>query len=689
MDELTRQFLLAPPPLADPADPYERVDLGTTPGTLKLVTRGGTTVHGEATRPARRVLRLRLSTDRSRPRQRRASAIVRDDLDSAPAETRLIDRGIELLGEESRFTLEIASKLSVFGASYELASGSDQSALSSEPLVSGLVQGGFRHAFRLEPHAAVYGGGESYQGPNLRGRVRRGVNVETHGIVGADLAYLNVPFYWSDSGWGVFAHTGAPTRADVGASHLSVFCLDVSGPELDLFLYSGEPREIISAHLGIVGSPGRFPDWALGVWTSRLSYLNAGEAAEILAGYEKADCPVAVFHIDAWQPGNVIRDLTTAWEVDRERWPAGWQSLLRDRGVHLSLWHNPYVSRQTAAGEEALEQGLVLRDSEGGVAVTNDMPERMIIDFTNPTACEWWRRQVRALVTTEGVSALKADFGEEIPPSAVSFDGRSGWEIRNEYALLYQRETRAALSECDNGEDLAMFCRSGTAGAQRFPCHWVGDSISSWEGLEATLRACVSLSLSGFAYVAHDVGGFWTPEEYLVCLEALDHNDPSCYTPEVDPELFVRWTQFGALSPVMRFHGCGVREPWAYPGEYGEAAVEACRLRRRLMPYLRRVSREVSLTSLPMMLGLPIAYPRIREARWAASREYLLGSDLLVAPVVRAGGQIEVWIPPGAWEGIAGAPDLSGPDWAELTLDLAQVPAWKRAGVDLDLAWPT
>jgi len=637
----------------------------------------------EVTVPVPGVLRLRLGSPEELAATPRPSAILNPGLANEPVKLMSVPGGVAVSGSGRTMTWAPGLKLCAYGSSYESANGANQTELGSSALLSGVMGTGYRHLWDLEHDEDIFGGGESYQGPNLRGRLRHGVNVETHGIVGLDLAYLNVPVFWSNRGWGVFAHTGAPTVADIGSTHVGTMALDVEGPVLDLFFYWGSPEEILRAHWSVTGAPPVLPTWALGIWTSRCSYLNSGEVGQILDGYRAAQCPVSVVHIDSWQPGNLLQDLTTAWEVDRDRWPIGWNKASSNSGVRLSLWHNPYLRLGTAAGDQACAAGLVFTDNEGRPVATNDMPDRLLVDFTNPKAVQWWHEHVRALVTTEGASALKADFGEEVPPQAVAFDGRTGWELRNEYAVMYQRETALALASLDLTDGFAMFCRSGTAGAQRYPCHWVGDSISTWAGLQARFRACLSLSLSGFAYVTHDVGGFWSPDSYEVAYEASDNNAPDLYMAEVEPELFVRWAQWGALTPVMRFHGCGRREPWAYPAPYGGAAVRACQLRARLASYLERTSAEVASRQLPMMRPLPLALSGQREASQAAHLEYFLGNDVLVAPVLGPGGHLGVWMPPGEWVGLEGAPDVIGPRWVDTTLSLEAIPAWSRKGKEV------
>lgn len=685
MDPRTQAFLLANPPLGSPVsalDPFTHVRVDPArPGGILVTTGSGRMLAGELTTGPVGVLRLRLALDLPA----RKSSPMLMDCTAEPLEVRPAPDGIAARSPEISVSWQLPGSGLVVGP---LRSAPVVATVLGPPARSGLLLGqhdepaGFLFCFGLGPDVAVFGGGECYQGPNLYGRLRRCVNVEAQLTAGSDVSYLSVPFFWSDDGWGVYWHTGAPVRADIGATHSSVFALDSSAAAADLYCYAGSAPEILDAHQRVTGRPGRLPEWALGVWTSRCTYLSAAEIDEVLAGYAAADCPVDVVHIDAWQVGNVCRDFTTAWEIDRDRFPEGWARRLAERGVRVSLWQNPYLSPGSPVGLLAAERGYVMRDAHGTVLSTNDLPNRMLVDFTNPDACTWWRQLVRSLVQAEGVSAVKPDFAEEVPPAAHCHNASSGWAVRNEYALRYQAESYAGLAEATGTDAVALFCRSGTAGSQRYPTHWVGDTPSTWEGMAAALRGCLSLSLSGFGYVTSDIGGFWAPADIFTAEYAIDHNDPSVFTADVEPELFARWAQWGALSPLMRFHGSGRREPWAYPGAYGEAAVQACWLRKALAAYLGRAAAEANTFGIPMMRPMPLACPDQRAAR-DAGLQYLLGPDLLVAPVLARGGRVQLWVPPGEWIGVAGAPALSGPGWVSVQLALATPPAWSRAGVSV------
>ena len=362
--------------------------------------------------------------------------------------------------------------------------------------------------------------------------------------------------------------------------------------------------------------------------------------------------------------------------MDRDRFPVGWTDRLREAGARVSLWLNPFVHADTDLAAELHARGLLLRMPDGSPATTCDRSYRNLVDFTNPAAVQWWQQQILDLVISERPDALKLDFAEEVPPDAVTHDGRSALVVRNSYATLYQQATAAALATLD-GPAMPLFCRSGAAGAQVTPCHWVGDTPSTWEAMSGALSACLSLSASGFALVTHDGGGFYTAGTSHIPATLLDGGEAQ-YTADVEPELYARWAQFAAFSPVTRFHGLGLREPTAYPQPWRDAAIAALRARREIVDHLRRAHEQAAATGMPVMRPMALITDDPEGRR--AHTQYMLGDDLLVAPILQRGGRARMWLPEEQWRPVMGQPAVSGDTgWVDVQCDPMSFPVFERA----------
>jgi alpha-D-xyloside xylohydrolase len=225
-----------------------------------------------------------------------------------------------------------------------------------------------------------------------------------------------------------------------------------------------------------------------------------------------------------------------------------------------------------------------------------------------------------------GVGAIKTDFGEAAPLSGLYHSGSTGFYEHNLYPLRYQKAV-ADITRQTSGEDI-IWARAGWAGSQRYPIHWSGDSHNTDGAMGATLRAGLSIGVSGFAFWSHDIGGFF--------------GRPSA-------ELYRRWMPFGMLTSHSRCHGAPPREPW----EYGEAFMNEFRaadeLKYKLMPYVYAQAKDCSLRGLPMLRALFIEFPD-DPGSWLIDDQYLFGSSILVAPLLEANTTARnVYLPPGQW----------------------------------------
>ncbi|TVT18142.1 glycoside hydrolase family 31 protein [Amycolatopsis rhizosphaerae] len=652
-------------------DPY--VGVAVRGDALEVRLKSGRTLPVEVTVPLPGVLRVRLGT----PPPAESGMLVHSA--EQPADLAHRDGGVEISGpgveafweaDGQGFRCGEYQRFSEPGASTVPYSSGYREAGAEWP-------GGWVETVRLSPDCAVYGGGESYQGINLRKRFRRLRNTEVDRRAGRDTAYLNVPFLWSDEGWGLFLNTGAVIEADLGATHSEAARIEVDGDRLDLFVLSGDPPAMLRQYHALTGLPKPMPDWAFGVWLGRSSYFTADEAVSAVDDVLAADCPVDVVHVDEWLD-EVVLD-AAAWNTgaDRARFPAGWTRRLRERGVRTSLWINPYLGKGTPIAERAAEAGYLVSTPEAEPSATDDNPETLPVDFTSPEARRWWVERLARTLDEEGADAVLADFGEEVAADARFVDGTTGADRHNSYGLLYAEAVAEAGERARNGDFVAL-SRSGTGGQQRASAQWAGDLPSTWSGLTSTLRACLSMSLSGLAFVTHDAGGYWTPASYRHALELRRTMTPGEIRADVEPELYVRWAQFAAFSPIMRFHGVGAREPTAYPAPARDAVTAICRLRKEWQDYLISAALEATGTGMPMMRPMVLAFPGDRAAR-DADLQYLLGPDLFVAPLLEPGGGRQLWVPPGDWEPLVGLDPVSGPGWYRVHCELGEFPAWQRA----------
>jgi alpha-glucosidase len=220
---------------------------------------------------------------------------------------------------------------------------------------------------------------------------------------------------------------------------------------------------------------------------------------------------------------------------------------------------------------------------------------------------------------------------------------------------------RAAFDVLELDARPFVITRAGFAGVQRHAMVWTGDNHSIWAHLEQGIAMCLGMGLSGVPFVGPDVGGF---------------------SGDCTPELLVRWTQAGALTPFFRNHsalGTRPQEPWAF-GPATEALVRAAiELRYRLLPYLYTCFRDAAADGLPIMR--PMMLDHDDPAAQALADQFMVGRDLLVAPVCRPGATHRmVWFPPGAWYDFHTGEAVWGPGFRVVEAPLARLPLYVRGG---------
>ncbi|GAA4940081.1 alpha-D-xyloside xylohydrolase [Nonomuraea thailandensis] len=636
---------------------------------LKAVTAAEETLVVQVGVAGEGVIRVRLSEDATaRPRSERAIGLVSPGtysgarVEAAPGAPIVIDAGalraeISLHPWHLRFTDAAGRTLveqdrghiDISGRLRTLPFGRSSSA--GTPVA-------YHESFAAAPDEAFSGFGESFTRLDKRGQRPVMWNFDAFGAE-SQRAYKNVPLYLSSRGYGVLVDSGAPTEFDVCQSTHSVVQIVVPDDVLDYYVLAGPtPPEILDRYDLLTCRPSLPPKWAFGTWISSGFCVDSQERVLARARtIRERGIPCDVLHLDTyWQADGHWSELK--WDAVNFPDPDGMLAELDGMGFKVCLWMNPYVSHLSPAFHEAAEAGYFLKDQAGQAYVADcwhgSFPACGIVDFTNPAAVEWFQGLLRPLLR-QGVAVFKTDFAEGVPSDAVAFNGMTGADLHNVYTLLFN-DVVAAVTREVNGHDL-VWARSSYLGGQRHSAQWGGDTYTSYAAMGSTIRGGLAHGLSGVPFWSHDAGGF---------------------TGRPTDDLYVRWSQFGALSPLLRLHGTTTREPWEFP-EVEAEAVAALRLRYRLMPYLYSAAVEAARTGAPMMRALCVDFPDDPVA-WQADLQYLLGHDLLVAPMTAPEGTRRVYLPRGLWVDYWTNEVLEGARYVTVGKPLDQIPLFVRHG---------
>jgi alpha-D-xyloside xylohydrolase len=496
---------------------------------------------------------------------------------------------------------------------------------------------------------------------------------------------VSVPFALSSRGYGFLWNMPGVGRVELGANRTR-WTADAAR-QIDYWVTTGPtPAEIVSRYARATGLPPMLPEWASGFWQSKLRYRDQDELLEIAREYERRGLPLSVIVCDYFHWTR-----QGEWRFDPAEWPDPQAMVdeLRELGVELmvSVW--PTVNPNTDNYVEMDRRGFLVRNTAGlplHLAFwdkgTDGHAFMRFYDSTNPEARRYVWKKVSDGYRRYGIRAFWLDACEpeilaDNPEGARYFLGY-GPEVQGVYPREHARGFYEGLRE--SGEDeVLLLCRSAWAGSQRYGAAvWSGDIESTFEALAAQVPAGLNMGISGIPWWTTDIGGF-------------RNGDPT--TPYFQ-ELVVRWFQFGAFCPLFRLHG--VREPGPLVGSgqtgaanevwsFGEEAYGVIReqllLRERLRPYVMEQMAAASATGLPPMRALFLEFPE-EEPAWEVSDQFMLGPDVLVAPVTAQGArERDVYLPEGAsWLDAWTGEPVKENGWLTAAAPLERIPVYLREG---------
>lgn len=533
---------------------------------------------------------------------------------------------------------------------------------------------------QLRYHGA-YGMGERYDALNQKGR--RVVNeVREKFCFQGDETYCSAPFFWTDTGFGLYVDTCRTTVFAFGED-----VIEVTLPEAaDVVLFSGTPEQIVREYMGLFGSAALPPAWVFGVWASANRWSSQKDVQALLEKLKRYDFPASALVLEAWSDeatfyiwngaryapvpdGRALR--YEDFDFSDSPWPDP-ARMIRDvhaAGLKLLLWQVPVYKKQSADEAPNRQNELDRQDARTRklcVCMPDGAPYTipdghwfagsMVPDFTNPeTVTSWFAK--RQYLLDMGVDGFKTDGGEFIlNPAAQFHDGSTGAQMVNRYARDYTGRYRDFA-----GPGRVIFSRAGFSGQHTVPCYWAGDQQSQNRELKSVLRAGLSAAASGMLFWGFDLAGFAGP------LPSLD--------------LYRRATQLACFCPIMQWHsepdggqfreqmpgenGNNERSPWNMAERYGAPEfLDEMRywhkLREQLRPYLWQTAQSCVRESRPMLRPLVYEWPDDARAI-GCEDEFLLGDDILVAPLLEENAVSRaVYLPAGEWYGFFDGAHYSG-----------------------------
>jgi alpha-D-xyloside xylohydrolase len=494
-----------------------------------------------------------------------------------------------------------------------------------------------------------------------------------------------IPFLYSSRGYGLLWNNPAMGRVELGAD--STRWVAEQARQIDYWITAGDtPAEIVSAYADATGHPPLLPEWASGFWQSKLRYRTQEELLAVAREYKRRELPLAGMLCDFFHWPKM-----GDWDFQREEWPdpAAMVKELESLGVKLAVSVWPTVQSDSVNFEPLRAVDGLVRDSHGGL-LRNHWPARgdddpylpmAYYDPTNPAARRLLWERLRASYHDIGVAAYWLDACEPDMPLDLArravYQAGPGTQVGNAYGALAARVVADGLREAGDDRPFSLI-RSAWAGSQRYGAAlWSGDIDPTFASMAAQIRAGLNVAMSGIPWWNTDIGGFM----------GGNPDDPAYR------EVLVRWFQYGTFQPIMRLHGDrepnqpfsthmsgGPNEVWSYGEDAYPILREHLLLRERLRPYLHELADAAHRTGAPPMRPLFFEFYR-DEAAWGVDDQFLLGPDLLVAPVAEAGARSRsVYLPSGArWIDTATGEGHAGGQTLEVPAPLERIPVFVRA----------
>ena len=488
--------------------------------------------------------------------------------------------------------------------------------------------------------------------------------------------YKSIPFFivlGDEYCYGIFADNTYKTTFDFGFENTDYYFVEHEKGELDYYFMPGnDMAEVVGLYTSLTGTTPLYQRWIYGSHQSRWGYYTQDEVLDIADKFRKLDIPCDVIHMDI--------DYMNGYRVftfDDKKFPdvKGLSEKLADRGVKLISIIDPGVKKDEDyfMYKEGMEMDAFAHDTDGSVYENAVWPGTSVFpDFTKQSVRSWWGDKTKILLE-HGISGIWNDMNEPASfngplPDDVQFEYGAHEKVHNIYGHFMAKATYEGLAKNDGGKRPFVLTRAAYAGSQKYCGGWTGDNHSIWAHIALSLEQVCNLSVSGLAMCGSDIGGFGS---------------------DTTPELLVRFYEAAVFVPFFRNHsamGTRRQEPWQFDETTIDAVRKTVKLRYRFIPYIYDLAHECEKTGAPIVRPLVYEYPEDKHVR-NISDEYMLGSFVLVAPVIAPGKEArEVYLPDGDWYDYYTGEKYSGGRYILADAPLDKVPVFIKAGAIIPVA---
>lgn len=488
--------------------------------------------------------------------------------------------------------------------------------------------------------------------------------------------YKSIPFFivlGDEYCYGIFVDNTYKTTFDFGFENTDYYFIEHEKGELDYYFMPGnDMAEVVGIYTSLTGTTPLYQRWIYGSHQSRWGYYTQDEVLDIADKFRELDIPCDVIHMDI--------DYMNGYRVftfDDKKFPdvKGLSDKLADRGVKLISIIDPGVKKDEDyfMCKEGMEMDAFAHDTDGSVYENAVWPGTSVFpDFTKQSVRSWWGDKTKILLE-HGISGIWNDMNEPASfngplPDDVQFEYGAHEKVHNIYGHFMAKATYEGLAKNDGGKRPFVLTRAAYAGSQKYCGGWTGDNHSIWAHIALSLEQVCNLSVSGLAMCGSDIGGFGS---------------------DTTPELLVRFYEAAVFVPFFRNHsamGTRRQEPWQFDETTIDAVRKTVKLRYRFIPYIYDLAHECEKTGAPIVRPLVYEYPVDKHVR-NISDEYMLGSFVLVAPVIAPGKEArEVYLPDGDWYDYYTGEKYSGGRYILADAPLDKVPVFIKAGAIIPVA---